>query len=217
MARRIGWAFGASIAVTGVTSACTTSVPGQAIRASGEADHAPTTARDLLLQDGGQTPSGPATEATLGANYFTAAKPAECSAAILFKNSPLPPAGSTDHAEAAFILAGVATYAESVDIYTKPLNTVDVVSSALQAVTACHGDAYGISRSGQFGPMTLTISARSSDGVLVWTMARQGWTCDYGLAVVPTITLRLSTCAAEPGFPMAEWAEKRRSQIDSRA
>lgn len=99
-----------------------------------------------------------ATAATLGATYFTAAKPAECSAAILF-------------------LTGLAL----------------------------------ISRLGGFRPMKLTFSASPSDDVLVWTMARQDWTCDYGLAVVATIALMLSNCDAKPG---SRWLSGRKAAAD---
>ena len=106
-----------TLIVAAVTlGACTTSVgwpgdPGPAKPAT-----APISARDLLLQDGDTTPLGPATATPVGDNYFTSARPPECSAALLFKGSPLRPAGSSDHAESAYRFGGPALYAESVDV-----------------------------------------------------------------------------------------------------
>ena len=45
-------------------------------------------------------------------------------------------------------------------------------------------------------------------------MTRPDWTCNYGLAVVPRVALLMSLCDSKPGFPMAEWASKRKAQID---
>lgn len=217
-ARSIGWAAATSALVAISMTACTTSVAGSAVRASGQqpTQHA-IPARDLLLQDGGTTPLGPATAAPVGANYFTTAHPPECSAALLFEGSPLRPAGSRDRAESSYTFDSQALYAESIDVYDNDLNTHDVVWDGFRAVSNCTGDAVGISPSGEFSPMRLSFFATPSDGVLVWTMTRPDWTCDYGLAVVPRIALVMALCDSKPGFPIADWAAKRRAQLDSRA
>ncbi|EUA34627.1 putative lipolprH domain protein [Mycobacterium xenopi 3993] len=53
--------------------------------------------------------------------------------------------------------------------------------------------------------------------MLVWTMTRPDWTCDYGLAVVPRAALLLTLCDHESRFRMADWASTRREQILGRA
>ena len=193
--------------------ACTTSITGRAIRAEKPAA-APFPARDLLLQNGDATPVGPATATTVGDNYFTSARPPECSAALLFKGSPLRAAGSTDHAESAYRFRGAALYAESVDVYRTALNVHQVVSNGFSAVSQCHTAAVGVSPQGAFRPMKLTFFGTTDDGVLVWTMTRPDWTCDYGLAAVPRAALLMSLCDSKPGFPMGEWASKRKAQLD---
>lgn len=157
----------------------------------------------------------PVTQSRVGDSYFTSAVPPECSAALLFKGSPLRPDGSSDHAEAAYNVTGPLPYAESVDVYTNVLNVHDVVWNGFRDVSHCRGDAVGVSRAGRSTPMRLRYFATLSDGVLVWTMSNPRWTCDYGLAVVPHAVLVLSACGFKPGFPMAEWASKRRAQLDS--
>jgi hypothetical protein len=207
----------AALVIAAVTlGACTTSVTGRAVRAP---KPAPTrmSARDLLLQNGDTTPLGPATAVTVGSNYFTSARPPECSAALLFEGSPLRPAGSSDHAESSYSFASQALYAESIDVYDAALNTHDVVPNAFRAVSGCTGDAIGVSPAGAFRPMRLSFFATPADGLLVWTMTRPEWTCDYGLAVIPRVALLISVCDAKPGFPMADWASKRKAQIDGRA
>ena len=62
--------------------------------------------------------------------------------------------------------------------------------------------------------MRLSFFGTPDDGVLVWTMTRPEWTCDYGLAVIPRVALLMSLCDSKPGFPMAQWASKRRAQLD---
>jgi hypothetical protein len=225
MASRV-WAFAAGVIVAVTLCACTTSVGGQATRASGQSPPAVTTsasprpapipARDLLLQDADTTPLGPAAAIAVGANYFTSARPAECSAAMLFEGSPLRPAGSSEHAESAYRFSGRALYAESVDTYDNPVHIHDVVSKGFSAVSNCHGDAVGLSPLGAFPPMRLSVFGTTDDGVLVWTMTRPDWTCDYALAVLSRVALMLSVCDFKPGFPMADWASKRRAQIDGR-
>ncbi|CFE35632.1 lipoprotein LprH [Mycobacterium tuberculosis] len=90
-----------------------------------------------------------------------------------------------------------------------------MVWNGFRDVSHCRGDAVGVSRAGRSTPMRLRYFATLSDGVLVWTMSNPRWTCDYGLAVVPHAVLVLSACGFKPGFPMAEWASKRRAQLDS--
>jgi len=61
--------------------------------------------------------------------------------------------------------------------------------------------------------MKLSFFATPADGVLVWTMTRPDWTCDYGLAAIPRVVLMIAACDTKPGFPMADWAAKRRAQL----
>lgn len=217
------WAPVAALVVALTLGACTTSVSGQATRAggpspSGTSVKAPPTpkpiaARDLLLQDGNTTPLGRAVAVPLGDNYFTSVRPPECAAAMLFKGSPLLPAGSSDHAESGYSVGSQALYAESADVYSNALNAHDVVWKGFSAVSDCRGDAIGVAPLGDFQPMRLSYFATPADGVLVWTMTRSDWTCDYGLAVVPRVVLMLSACDSKPVFPMADWAAKRRAQL----
>jgi hypothetical protein len=216
----------ASFLIASTLCACTTSVSGRAIRApeqpapGGPTSVAPSSARlpahDLLLQDGDTTPLGVASAVAVGETYFTSVQPPECSAALLFKNSPLRPARSSDHAESEYKFSSPALYAESVDVYDKKLNPHEVVWKGFGAVSKCHGEAIGHSSLGDFRPMRLSSFSTLSSGVLVWTMTRPDWNCDYGLVVVPRTALLLSACDAKPGFPMADWAAKRRAQLDSR-
>ncbi|CQD12720.1 lipoprotein LprH [Mycobacterium lentiflavum] len=223
MARQLRGAV-ASLLIAMAMCACTTSVGGRALRApeqsGGPTSVAPSPAgipaRDLLLQDGDTTPFGVASAVPVGDTYFTSVQPPECSAALLFKGSPLRPPRSSDHAESEYKFTGPALYAESADVYDKKLNSHEVVWKGFGAVSKCHGEAIGHSSLGDFRPMRLASFGTPSDGVLIWTMARPDWTCDYGLVVVPRITLLLSACDAKPGFPMADWAAKRRAQLDSR-
>jgi hypothetical protein len=205
----------AAALVVGVITlgACTTSIAGRAIRAAKTAT-APISARDLLLETGDTTPLGPATPTAVGDNYFTSARPPECSAALLFKGSPLRPAGSSDHAESAYRFGGAALYAESVDVYETALSVHEVVSNGFSAVSQCHTAAVGVSPQEVFQPMRLSFFGTTDDGVLVWTMTRPDWTCNYGLAVVPRAALLMSLCDGKPGFPMGEWASKRKAQLD---
>jgi hypothetical protein len=201
------------VAVAVTLGGCTTSVAGKAMRAGGKST-APMSARDLLLKDGDRTPVGVATATPVGVNYFTSARPPECSAALLFEGSPLRPPGSSDHAETAYRVDGQALYAESVDVYGNTLNTEDVVWRGFRAVSECRGDAVGVSPTGEFKPMSLSGFGIPEDGVLSWTMTRPDWTCDYGWVVVPRVALLISACDAKPGFPMADWASTRKAQIN---
>jgi hypothetical protein len=223
MARVMGVTAAAVAVVT--LAACATSVQGRAIKAAGETGEStpsaskpgrpPVAARDLLLQTGVATPLGPATMAPVGDSYFTSARPPECSAALLFEASPLRPPGSADHAESSYRFTGPALYAEAVDGYDNDLNVHDVVWNGFRAISDCRGDAVGVAPQGQAPPLHLSFFS-TGDGVLTWTMTRPDWTCDYGLAAVPRVALMLSACDAKPGFPMADWAAKRRSQIAGR-
>ncbi len=214
----------AALAVALTLGACTTSVSGQATRGSSQpapgtsAKPKPATAavpaRDLLLRDAETTPLGRAVAIPVGDSYFTHVRPAECAAALLFRSSPLVPAGTSDHAESAYAVGGPALYAESADVYKDDLNTHDVVWNGFTAVSNCRGDAIGVAPLGDFQPMRLSYFATPADGVLVWTMTRSNWTCDYGLAVIPRVVLMVSACDAKPGFPMADWAAKRRAQLN---
>ncbi|OBK20876.1 hypothetical protein A5634_11905 [Mycobacterium asiaticum] len=206
-----------------ILAACSTSVPGQAVRAPDATSGTSATgkpllqARDLLLQTGESTPYGPAWATEVGANYFTSARPAECTAAVLFKDSPLRPAHPANYAESAYSSTGTGMYAESIGVYDRTLNAHDVVWKGFGEVSKCQGDVTAVSPQGDFGPLRLSAFATPSDGVLVWTMTRPDWTCDYGLAVVAQAALMMSACDGKAGFPMAEWAAKRRAQIDTRA
>jgi hypothetical protein len=174
MARlRRSWAAVALIVAAVTVGACTTSVPGQLIRASSQppggstSPKQPIAARDLLLQDGDPAPFGPATAIPVGGNYFTSAIPPECSAALLFKGSPLRPAHSSDFAESAYNAGGQALYAESIDVYDNAVSTRDVVSDGFRAVSDCRAEAFGVSPLGKFSPMRLSYFATPADGVLM--------------------------------------------------
>lgn len=203
---------------------CSAVVAGRAVRAPGQSGESPTTtvkhphvsAHDLLLQSGDDTPFGAATAIPVGGNYFTSARPSDCSAALLFENSPLRPAGASDQAESAYQFSGQATYAESVGSYDNALDPHHEVVHGFISVAQCRHDAVGISPDGQAMPMRLSDFATPSEGVLVWTMTQPGWTCDYGMAVLPHVALLLSACNSARGFPMADWAAKRRAQVDGR-
>src|ERR1700739_2359958 len=128
------WALGALVIIAVMLSACATSVTGRAIRAAGPAPpggatpaRATTSARDLLLQDGDTTPLGRATGAAVGDTYFASVRPPECSAALLFKGSPLLPGAKSVHVESGYRFGGPALYAESVDVYDNALKTREVV------------------------------------------------------------------------------------------
>jgi hypothetical protein len=203
----------ALIAAAVASGGCAHSVSGTAVRsAKPAADALP--ARALLLQDDDNTPLGRANASTVGSTYFTSVQPPECSAALLFEGSPLIPAGASDHAESAYEFGTAnALYAESVDLYRAALKVDDVVRTAFSTVSRCTGDAVGTSSSGAFSPMRLSFFATPGDGLLVWTMTRPDWTCDFGLAVIARAALLMTACEAKQGFPMSDWAAKRRAQL----
>jgi hypothetical protein len=215
------------LAIAAIVSACTTSVAGQPVAVGGHPPQPPgsatrpahpsASAKDLLLSEGELTPLGPATPAPVGNTFFTSARPPECSAAVLFKDSPLRPAGSADHAESAYTFGGSAIYAESADIYATNLNPHDVVWKGFAAVGKCTADAVGVAPAGEYGPMQLREFSVPADGVLAWTMAGRTQTCDYGLLVVPQATLVLVACQRDGKFNMIDWAPKRREQILARS
>jgi hypothetical protein len=223
MARQAQAAVATVIALL-VLSACSTAVGGKAVRASGQPGgstsakltHPPVQARDLLLQDGDVTPLGAATAIPVGDNYFTSARPPDCAAALLFEASPLRPPGASGRAESAYRFSGPALYAESVDVYANTLNTHDVIWGGFSAVAKCRDAAVGVAPAGASPPMRLSYFGTPAQDVLVWTMTQPGWSCDYGLAALPRVALLLSACNAQPGFPMTDWAPKRRAQVDGR-
>jgi hypothetical protein len=207
-------------------AACTTSVAGHPIAAGGhrapsrsttQPASTPISASDLLLHDGDRTPFGPAVAMLVGNTFYTSARPPQCSAALLFKDSPLRPAGSFDHDESAYSFGTSAIYAESADVYAKRLNPHDVVWDGFGAVPKCSEEAIGVTPEGESGPMRLSLFAVPADGVLTWTMTSPEWTCNYGLAVARQATLLLVACDTENRIDMAEWASKRREQIMARA
>ncbi|BCO36695.1 sensor domain-containing protein [Mycobacterium heckeshornense] len=219
------------LTLTAALVACTTSVSGRAVLAprepapvssSGEAGPPkakppPIFARDLLLHDGDSTPLGPAAMTELGDSYFTSVRPPECSAALLFKGSPLRPPHSTDYADSAYGFGGTAMYSESVDVYDNALDVHEVVWNGFRAVSRCTAEATGIAPLGEFGGMRLSQYGVSADGVLVWTMTRPDWTCDYGLVAVPRAALLLTLCDHESRLRVADWASTRRAQILGRS
>jgi hypothetical protein len=212
---RRSWVVVALVAVAVVLGACTSSVPGRAVRTGGRLP-ASTSARELLLQDGDETPLGPARATRVGDNYFTSVRPKECAAALLFKGSPLRPRGATDSAESAYGFGGQALYAESIDVYDTALDTHGVAWRAFSEVSDCRGDAVGVSPSGDFEPMHVTAFGAPQDDVMTWSMGRPDWTCSYGVAAVTKVVIVITACDAKPSFPMAEWAAKRKAQLDSR-
>jgi hypothetical protein len=219
------------LTLTVTVVACTTAVPGRAVLAPGERASAsaptpatppkakppPIPARDLLLHDGDATPLGPAAMTEVGDSYFTRVRPPECSAALLFKGSPLRPPHSIDYADSAYGFGGSAMYSESVDVYDEAVNIHDVVWDGFRAVSQCAVEAVGIAPAGEFGGMRLSQFGVPADGVLVWTMTRPDWTCDYGLVVVPRAALLVTLCDHESRLRMADWASTRREQILGRA
>jgi hypothetical protein len=215
----------ALIGVVAISAACANPVPGKPVAADGHSTqpsspvitpaHPPVAARDLLLGDGAQTPLGPGKQAPVGNTFFTTVRPPECEPALLFKDSPLRPAGSTDHAESSYSLGPSAIYAESADVYDKGLNPHDVVWKGFGAVAKCDATAVAVAPAGQSGPMQLRGYSVPSDGVLQWMMTGKNETCAYGLAVIPDAALLLVACDTEGKVDMKEWAAKRREQIMS--
>jgi hypothetical protein len=209
------WAAGLAV----LLAACTTSVPGHPTPVPGPppAPHKPLpSARDLLLHDSDHTPMGAATTAPRDDELFTGARPPECSAALVLKDSALLPTNASDRADSSYRVGTSALYAESVDVYGRPLDPHDVVWNGFNAVSACNAEAVGVAPAGDSAPMRLTRFAVADDGVLVWAMTRRGRTCDYGLAVVPRAALLLMACDIESGIDMGDWASTRRQQLMSR-
>ena len=111
---------------------------------------------------------------------------------------------------------GQASYAESIDVYNSGLDTHEVAWRAFSEVSDCRGDAVGMSPGGAFEPMRVTEFGVPQDNVMTWSMGRADWTCSYGLAAVTRVALLIAVCDSKPGFPMAEWAAKRKAQLDGR-
>lgn len=210
---RRGWALLALVVIAVPLGACDNSVTGRAVRPPGEP--APLLARQLVLQEGDNTPLGQAHGTQPEDNYFTSVRPEICSAAMLFKNSPLIPPGAKDTAVAAYQLTGKALYAESVGIY-ELLDIHEVVWRGFSEVSDCRDDAIGVNSSGDFAPMRVGDFGIPQDNVFTWTMGRPDWTCSYGLAAVPRAALLISVCDSRPGFPMAEWAAQRKVQLEAK-
>jgi hypothetical protein len=214
----------ALIGVAATLAACAYPVPGRPVAATGghsaqqsSSAITPThpSASELLLGDGDQTPLGPGKRDSIGGTFFTRVRPPECEPALLFKDSPLRPAGSTDHAESSYSLKPSAIYAESADVYDKALNPNDVVWKGFGAVTKCSATAVGVAPAGQSPPMQLREFSVPSDGVLQWVMAGSNETCAYGMAVIPDAALLMVACDTEGKVDMKQWAAKRRKQIMS--
>jgi hypothetical protein len=224
---RHGRVAAATLTIVATTlAACTTTVAGHSIAAGGQLSPSSSATRPattsisasrLLLRDGDRTPFGPAAATPVGDAFFTSARPSQCSAALLFRDSPLRPAGSSDHAESAYGFGTSAIYAESADVYLNHLNPHDVVWNGFNTVPKCNEDAVGVGPGGEYGPMRLSLFAVPAHGVLTWTMASPRWTCDYGLAAAREATLLLVACDPESRIDMAEWASTRREQIMARA
>lgn len=216
------------VALTGVAvtlTGCTNPVAGKPVAAGGHSTqsstsatmpaHPPVAARDLLLGDGDKTPLGPAQQAPVGNTFFTSVRPPECDPALLFKDSPLRPAGSTDHAESSYSLGPSAIYAESADVYDKALNPHDVVWKGFGAVATCNATAVGVAPAGQSGPLQIREFSVPADGVLQWVMTGKSETCAFGMAVIPEAALLMVACDTEGKVDMKDWAVKRRKQIMS--
>ncbi len=198
-----------------VSAGCTSSVDGNAVRAKGQSARAPS-ARELLLADGDQTPWGPARSAPLGDDYFTSVRPKECTAALLFRRSPLRPSDASDYAESAYTFGDAKRYAESISVYDYELRPYGVAWKAFADVSDCRGDAVGSSPRGDFEPMQVTEFGSPQDDIMTWSMGRPDWTCSYGLIAETKAVLLITACNATPGFPMAEWAPIRKAQLSRR-
>ena len=148
----------------------------------------------------------------MGSNFFRSAEPAQCAPALLSKDSPLLPPTPEDHAESAYPFGDV-TLAESVDVYEQPLKADHVIRGGSEMVATCTGAATAVSGRSRLDGLRLGQLSTPSVGVLVWQMATSSWNCNYGLAVTEHVTLVTSYCAAQPGFPMADWIATRRAQL----
>ena len=215
----------ALVGVTAILTACANPVSGRPVAAGGHPTQSsssattlarpPVAARDLLLGEGAQTPLGSGKQARVGSTFFTSVRPPECEPALLFKDSPVRPSGSTDHAESSYSLGPAAIYAESADVYDNGLNPHDVVWKGFGAVANCNATAVGVAPAGQSGPMQLRESSVPSDGVLQWVMTGENETCAFGMAVIPRAALMMVACDTQGKVDMKEWAAQRRKQIMS--
>lgn len=223
MAHRVRTTAAAIVAVT-LLAACSTSVAGRAVRASGSPGAAPSAtitrpgdhARDLLLKSGADTPFGPATAIPLGDNYFTSAQPPECDAAVLLANSPLLPPGAADRAESGYRFNGPQTYGESIGIYHDALDDHHIIVWGFIALLKCfvpnHRGVAGVTRDGTSWPLQIDGVDHSAQA-LVWTVTQPGRVCGFGLGSAPKVVLLVSACDTQPAFPMEDWVYKRLGQI----
>ncbi|MHA7651927.1 hypothetical protein ACX9NE_12355 [Mycobacterium sp. ML4] len=152
----------------------------------------------------------------MGDDYFTSVRPKECAAAMLFRGSPLRPSDAADYVESAYTFGNQAMYAESVSVYDYQLRPYGVAWKAFSDVSDCRGDAVGESPRGDFEPMHVTEFDAPRDNVMTWSMGRLDWTCSYGVAALRKVVLMIAACNAAPDFPMAEWAARRKAEVDTR-
>lgn len=171
-------------------------------------------AQTLLLASNSETPAGSVTAMPIDDNYFTSTDPPDCAGALLLKNSPLPPTGAQSHAESAYRIEGQNDnlLAESVNVYRQPLDPGAVLNAAMVTVSQCTASASGINSLGRLEQMRLTNFA-IGDNVLVWTMSRPEWTCNYGFTLTTHASLLISLCEDSPTFPMHDWAVQRHQEI----
>jgi hypothetical protein len=172
-------------------------------------------ARELLLPSGERTSRGPAVAAPPGDTYFTSAEPPDCAAAVVLKDSPLSPAGASDHADSAYRIGVTGTYTESISVYPNDVDTEQLGLNGFDAVSGCKGDAVGVADGGHRTSMRLNQVAVVADGVLEWAMISPDWSCNYAWAVSPRATLLVSACENEGGLPLGDWATTRSKQIQS--
>ena len=211
------WAPVGALIVALALGACTTSVPGQATRGSGQPPASsakakptpvPISARDLLLQDATTTPLGPAIAIPVGDSYFTSVRPPECAAALLFDSSPLlPPAPRIMPIRHTKSTARPCTRSRPTSTPT-PWTTTMWCGKALvlsRIVVAGHRcrPAWGLQTD------ETQLLRQSSDGVLTWTMTRPDWTCDFGLAAIPRVVLLMAAATPNPG---SRWRTGRRKE-----
>jgi hypothetical protein len=90
-----------------------------------------------------------------------------------------------------------------------------VVVAGFVAIAQCRHDAVGLTRDGKSWPIHLSDANTSARDAVVWVMTQPGWTCSYALAAVLESGFVPIQRDAQPGFPMADWAAKRRAQIST--
>ncbi|EUA93719.1 putative lipoprotein lprH [Mycobacterium ulcerans str. Harvey] len=57
------------------------------------------------------------------------------------------------------------------------------MQNGFRVVSQCHGDAFAGIRRGSSGDHAQSFGT-PAEGVLVWSMGRSDWKCDYGLGAV---------------------------------